>query len=175
LYNWTGGVYVLVGTEFDYHESFVREMTVLTAGSEDFTMNGTIVLLVNDTLRGNDDNKDTLLKFDYIALETSNPVDNASVQVVRGGGELHVRNSTSIIVEVVDKPFTLKKETFFLWSLLFFLALAFFARNSVFWFLTGLMFVLYGLFGLVAGIGIVNIVFVVIGLVCFVVGLLEKD
>lgn len=175
LYNWTSSSYVLVGTEFDYHESFVREMTILTAGSQDFTMNGTIILLVNDTLRGGEDNKDTLLNFDYISLETTNPVSNASVQVVRGGGELHVRNSTSIIVEVIDEPFELNYETLLLWICVLLLPLAIIIDKPVLYYVVGLYYVFYGILSITGGSSWFGMIIIALGFLATVVGFARMD
>jgi len=176
LWNWTGSEYVHVGIEHDYHESFFRELTPLTAGSEDFTNNGTVILLINDTLRGGDDNKDTLLEIDLLALETSNPVQNASVQVVRGGGELHVRNSTSIIVEVIDEPFELNYETLLLWICILLLPFAIIINRPVTYYIAGIYFVIYGIFTITgAGGGWFGMILIALGFIASGIGFARMD
>ncbi len=148
-FNFSSGQFAFIDQGLDYSDTFKRRLTLVSGVSTDFIdANGTLRLLINDTLRGANDNKDTTLEVDLLRLLVISTQQNTTVQTVRGGGEIHMSQAARTIDALgsqVAKPLMFDLEEVLLLVWIFLLCLLPFVHNRMYWFGVGFFTLFLGL------------------------------
>ncbi len=133
----------LVGTH-DYTLT-VQEFTFTFFGNISPFFNGShIEVIIRDTVPEPTDTDNTHYHLDFLRL-VLNRNQTLPVEEIRGGGEVHVRNSTAVLIQAINVPFRFgEEEVGIIFAILLFIGL-FFIKKKAYWIVTGAYFVVFAL------------------------------
>ncbi len=145
VFNYSTGEFV----EFNEFAYFETEQTItLTArASLNFStivQNGTLQIRLNDSTFSPTDTSTTTFQIEELILLQTIPADKV-FDVMRGGGEIHVTNTTILVQEIkkeLDEPTSFNQTTILIIFLIFFGLSLLFIESNVWWAFSGIFYLI---------------------------------
>jgi hypothetical protein len=96
IYNYNVSQYVFLTQVFNYTSTDIEINHLITANVTRYvSANGTLSLLLNDTINSTTDTQSTTMSIDQLVIDITTFIANSSINTVAGGGELNVRNRSA--------------------------------------------------------------------------------